>query len=97
MYKGIANLCHHPSFTQLDYMSFETHIVAFDKDLYGEYIEVELIEYLRNEIKFATINEFLEQIRIDLKKMEKICQKGLTMVKSGCIIRSYKIFIHSSG
>ena len=32
-----------------------------------------------------------------LKKMEKICQKGLTMVKSGCIIRSYKIFIHSSG
>lgn len=64
-YLGIANLGYNPSFNQVDSMVFETHIFDFDDDIYGKVIDVELIYYIRGEIKFESKEAFLEQIKKD--------------------------------
>lgn len=46
-------------------MVFETHIFDFNQDIYDKIIDVELIDFIRNEIKFSSKEDFLEQILKD--------------------------------
>ena len=64
-YLGIANLGTNPSFNKVDHMVFETHIFDFNQDIYDKIIDVELIDFIRNEIKFSSKEDFLEQILKD--------------------------------
>ena len=43
----------------------EAHLFDFDGDLYGQCIQVELLEKIRDEKKFATIEELRAQLEID--------------------------------
>jgi riboflavin kinase/FMN adenylyltransferase len=43
----------------------ESFIFDFDEDLYGQLIEVELVEFLRPERKFATIDALSAQMKLD--------------------------------
>ena len=47
-------------------MGVETYIYDFDGDVYGEFIEVELLRFVRPEMKFGSIDDLKEQIRSDL-------------------------------
>lgn len=64
MHGGVANLGFNPTFANAE-RSLETHIFALDADLYGRYIEVMFVAYLRGERKFPSIDTLIEQIRID--------------------------------
>ncbi len=46
---------------------FETHILNFSGDLYGRKIEVEFLDFVREERKFASLDELKEQIRKDIQ------------------------------
>ena len=74
-YLGIANLGFNPSFNQSESMSFETHIFDFSDDIYGKHIDVELVEYLRGEVKFDTKEAFLDQISKDKESAKNISEK----------------------
>lgn len=52
----------------------ETCILGYDGDLYGQRVEVSLLEYLREEIKFPTLEEMVEQIKRDLAYAEQLFQ-----------------------
>ena len=41
------------------------HLFDFDRDIYGEYIHVDFLEHLRNEEKFASIDDLVAQMRLD--------------------------------
>jgi riboflavin kinase/FMN adenylyltransferase len=43
----------------------ETHLFDFDGDLYGKYLSVELIRYIRPEAKFPSLDALIAQIGID--------------------------------
>ncbi len=45
---------------------FETHIPNFNQNIYGRKIEVELLDFMREEKKFASLEELKNQIRQDL-------------------------------
>lgn len=45
---------------------FEVHLLDFDKDIYGETLELELIKFLRETIKFDSVEEMVEQIKEDI-------------------------------
>ncbi len=66
-YLGIANLGNNPSFNHVDNMVFETHIIDFNDNIYGKYIEVELIFFIRSEKKFNSKMAFTEQIKKDIE------------------------------
>lgn len=46
-------------------VSSETYILDFDGNLYGKYVEVSLLRYIRSEKKFASIEELMDQIKRD--------------------------------
>ena len=46
----------------------EVHIIGFNKDIYGEKIKISIIDKIRDEKKFNSIDELKNQIKEDLKQ-----------------------------
>jgi len=65
-YKSVTNVGVNPTFNG-EVTTVETHIFDFKGDLYGEFIEVEFIKKLRDEIKFETVDELIKQINRDIE------------------------------
>jgi len=46
----------------------ETHILSFfDREIYGETVEVRFLKFLREERKFSGLDELKQQIQIDVE------------------------------
>ncbi len=52
----------------------EVHILNFDKNIYDEIIKVEFIKFIRNEKKFDSIENLIEQLKADKKTIELLKQ-----------------------
>ncbi|MCM1010873.1 MAG: riboflavin biosynthesis protein RibF [Fusobacterium sp.] len=64
---AIANFGVKPTFEKLTAMPIlEVHILNFDKDIYGEALEVEFLNFIRAEKKFASVDELVAQIKNDI-------------------------------
>lgn len=59
----------------------ETHIIGFSGNLYKKEIRVGLLKYLREEKKFASLDELSEAISGDAKTSEEIFYKHLALYK----------------
>ena len=46
-----------------------THVLDFDSDLYGRAIEVTFIDWVREQVKFASIEALKANIGIDIEKV----------------------------
>jgi len=64
-YDGVASFGLNPTIGALSEPVLEAHIFNFDKTIYGRVIEVELISYLREEVKFDTLEDLTRQIALD--------------------------------
>ncbi len=73
-YPSVTNIGLRPSFENEDFRS-ETCILGFSGDLYGQDIEVRLVEYLRDEIKFDSMEMLSAQIEKDAKKSKGLFEK----------------------
>ncbi len=65
-YYGITNIGLRPTF-ETDYVISETYIKDFSGDLYGKNVKIEVLEFLREEKKFSSLEELKEQIDKDIK------------------------------
>jgi len=63
----VTNIGTRPTIGGEDVVKYETHILDFDEDLYGKRIEVELLSYMREEIKFSGIEELKAAIERDVE------------------------------
>jgi riboflavin kinase / FMN adenylyltransferase len=54
---------------------FETHIFDFDRDIYDSIVEVEILDRVRGTMKFASLDEMVEQIEADILKAKLILQR----------------------
>lgn len=52
--------------------SFEVHISDFNEDLYGQYVSVEFIDFIRTDDAFDTIEELEVQIQKDVEQINRI-------------------------
>jgi riboflavin kinase / FMN adenylyltransferase len=68
---GVANFGIRPMY-QTAVPLMEAHLFDFDGDLYGKHLSVELIEYLRPEAKFETLDALIAQIGADARKAREI-------------------------
>ena len=50
-----------------DVLTSETHIPGFDGDLYGQDIEVELLRFIRPEMRFDSIDMLRQQMKADIR------------------------------
>ena len=66
-YRSITNIGCRPTVHGDDpKVNVETHILDFDKDIYGEDIEVRLLHFHRREKRFGTLEELKEQMNADV-------------------------------
>ncbi len=69
--KGVANLGSRPTVDGTE-NRLETHLFDFDDDVYGRYVRVEFIEFLRTEKKFNEFEELKLQILNDAEQARTI-------------------------
>ncbi len=65
-YSGMMNIGHRPTFN-FDPLTLEAHIFNFSGSIYGESIEVEFKKFIRDEIKFKSVEELRNQMIEDKK------------------------------
>jgi riboflavin kinase/FMN adenylyltransferase len=66
------NLGRRPTFYEsADSSLLEAHLIGFDGDLYGERAKVRFTNFLRQEQKFAGIDELKAQLAVDLEQATK--------------------------
>ena len=70
-YNGVVNVGFNPTFDR-DTLNVEAHIFDFEKKIYGQEIEVVFIRRIRNEIKFDSANQLVEQIQRDIEATKTI-------------------------
>jgi riboflavin kinase/FMN adenylyltransferase len=64
-FHSLTNIGFRPTFADNSALQFETHILNFHQMIYGEEIEVEFHSQIREEKKFSSINDLVEQIKLD--------------------------------
>jgi len=65
-YPAIANIGTRPSFeNQILKLHLEVHILDFSKNIYGQRLEVEFLKKIRNEKRFTTPQDLIQQIKKD--------------------------------
>jgi riboflavin kinase / FMN adenylyltransferase len=77
-YQGITNVGYRPTFEKQTQVYVETHILDFDRNIYGEKFELAFIQKLREEQKFSGVDAFLAQIERDKAKAKRIFKHGKT-------------------
>ncbi|MCY4307673.1 MAG: bifunctional riboflavin kinase/FAD synthetase [Rhodobacteraceae bacterium] len=66
-YLGASSIGTKPTFGNFN-PNLETYIFDFNGDIYGEHISISLVNYLRPEIKFDSIEDLVIQMKSDCQK-----------------------------
>ncbi len=70
IYTGITNIGKCPTFGERE-IHAETYILDFAGDLYEQDIDIYLLDFLREEMRFSNSEELKKQINIDIKRILK--------------------------
>lgn len=66
VYDGMTNIGRKPTISDKEQVGVETFIYDFNSDAYGKLIKVELLKFVRPEMKFDSIDDLKAQIKSDL-------------------------------
>ena len=69
-YEGILNIGITPTVTDKKKIKVEAHIFDFDKNIYGENLEIQINQFIREEIKFNSTVDLVKQINIDISTVK---------------------------
>lgn len=66
---AMVNIGYRPTFEgtgkESDHMTVEAHIIGYDEELYGRNVRLEFEDRLRDEKKFGSVEELIEQLQQD--------------------------------
>ncbi|MCQ2485849.1 MAG: bifunctional riboflavin kinase/FAD synthetase [Clostridia bacterium] len=68
-YRGVTNIGKRPT-VGTDIVLSETNILGFEDDIYGQNVDIRLIDFIRPERKFSSFSELAQQIKADTAKAE---------------------------
>ncbi len=68
---GVANAGTRPTVDGVR-RSLEIHLFDFNQEIYGQYIEIEFIQFVRSEMRFDGLQSLQEQIAKDVLKAREI-------------------------
>jgi len=71
LYKGIMNIGYKPTVSDGNKQSLEVHIFDFNDDIYDAVLTVHFKKFIRDEIKFSSIDELIQQISEDIEDINK--------------------------
>jgi len=77
--KGMCNIGYRPTVSDSGELRIEIHLLDFDREVYGEGIELEFIQRIRDEQKFPS----REALQMQLKQDEITCRELLSVGVAG--------------
>lgn len=77
IFSGMMNIGTRPTLSNELATSIEVHIFQFDNDIYGRIITVEFLKKMRNEKKFSSVEELVQQLQKDKER----CLEFVTDIK----------------
>jgi riboflavin kinase/FMN adenylyltransferase len=66
------NIGFKPTLNKLEERTIEIHLFNYKNDLYGTILKTKVIQKIRNEFKFKSLEDLKKQIKIDNEKAERI-------------------------
>lgn len=75
LFYGMMNIGTNPTVDGKE-QSIEVHFFDFDKDLYGKKLKIELLERLRDESKFESLQSLQTQLKIDKENALKFIKES---------------------
>lgn len=67
---SLTNIGYNPTFNG-ENLKIENHILNFKKNIYGQSIEIQFLDFIREDIKFKTAQELIKQIELDVNYIKK--------------------------
>ena len=71
LFKGILNIGITPTVLNSKKVKIEAHLFNFNENIYDKNIVIQLKKYIREEIKFNSIDDLIKQINIDISSIKK--------------------------
>lgn len=65
IYRGITSVGLNPTIASDNQLTVETYILDFDRDIYGEEVKLYFLEWMREMVKYDSMEELKEQLRKD--------------------------------
>ena len=69
--KGLGNLGNKPTVDADGKLILEVNVFSFDRETYGQTIQVELLSFVRPERKFASVEELKSQMEADIAAIKR--------------------------
>lgn len=76
LFPAVTNFGVRPTAHENGEVTSETHIIGFNGDLYGEKLQLEFLDFIRDEQKFPSIDALSNQIKLDSKKAIEIYNRS---------------------
>ena len=70
-FKGLLSIGTRPTVTNSEEKRVEVYLLDFDRSIYGEILNLELIEFIREDMKFDSLEELIQQMNADKKFAEQ--------------------------
>lgn len=71
IYRGITNIGVKPTISENNAVGVETWLFGLDEDVYGHFAKVNLLDFIRPEMKFASLEEVKKQVNMDVIKAKE--------------------------
>ena len=72
-YPSVTNVGFNPTFGKnLVLPRIETYILDFSRQIYGEFLKIDFIQYLRPELKFNSVEDLIKQIDKDILQTREV-------------------------
>jgi riboflavin kinase/FMN adenylyltransferase len=66
-YQSVTNIGSNPTFKDGNQIHIETNLFDFNTDIYGEMLDIQFLHKIRDERKFPTVNDLINQIKSDVE------------------------------
>lgn len=70
-YLSATNIGYNPTFNE-GVLKIETHILDFNQRIYDEVIEIQFLDFLRDDIKFDNQEDLINQMQIDIDRIKNL-------------------------
>ena len=77
-YSGISNIGCKPTVSEENVIGIESFLYDFDKDIYGENIQVQLLAFKRPEMHFESVEQLKAQMEADIAEGRSFHMNGIS-------------------
>jgi riboflavin kinase/FMN adenylyltransferase len=75
-FRSAVNIGFRPTVTSQADLLIEAHLLDFDGDLYGKQLRIELVERIRDESRFSSLDELREQLSRDVQSARTLVDES---------------------